>query len=454
MIARLLRAGLWAVCLTSMTTALVPPSQDPWYQQPKNISAYAPGDTIRARQVANELEPYTPVGMPISVESVHQYLYRTTDSVGKPIAAAATLIVPHNSDPSKLLAYETFYDANNPDCSPSYTLRHGSSHGNGDLMPNMTQPMDLAFLSAALEQGWWVITSDYEGLDAQFAAGYLAGYATLDSVRVALREAPALGLSHDARYAMWGYSGGALACEWAAELQPSYAPELRFEGAAIGGLLPNLTSAIETINMGPFSGAAFVIMIGVAKAYEELHGWLGENLIEASRHQFYGSADSCVLGEFAGGMLNDIFRYFSRGKASFADPVPSSILDSAGQMGSAGVPRMPMYVYKGALDEISPIADTDELVHGYCNESVSIEYHRILAAEHLTTAVFGSVNALQWLSDRLAGHAVANPDSCRTTTVPLMDLKGKAISYLGSEAVGTLTSVIGGRLNSWPSIRA
>lgn len=147
MIARLLYAGLWAACLTSTTLALVPPSQDPWYQQPENISAYAPGEMIRTRQVANELEPYVPVGMPISVELVHQYLYRTTDSVGKPVAAAATLIVPHNSDPSKLLAYETFYDANNPDCSPSYTLRRGSSYGNGDLLPHETQPLDLLFVS-------------------------------------------------------------------------------------------------------------------------------------------------------------------------------------------------------------------------------------------------------------------------------------------------------------------
>lgn len=146
MMIRLLRAGLWTACLTLITSALVPPSQDPWYRQPQNISAYAPGETIRARQVANELEPYTPVGMPISVELVHQYLYRTTDSVGKPIAAVATLIVPHNADPSKLLVYETFYDANNPDCSPSYTLRHGSSR-DGQLAPNMTQPMDLAFVS-------------------------------------------------------------------------------------------------------------------------------------------------------------------------------------------------------------------------------------------------------------------------------------------------------------------
>lgn len=143
MLPRTLLAG---ACALNAAAALVPPSQDPWYTQPANISAYAPGELIRARQVAPELETYVPLGTSMDVEMMHQYLYRTTDSVGAPVAAAATLIVPRDADPTKLLAYETFYDANNPDCSPSYTLRHGSATAGGGLLPHMTQPMDLAFV--------------------------------------------------------------------------------------------------------------------------------------------------------------------------------------------------------------------------------------------------------------------------------------------------------------------
>ncbi|KAF9890157.1 hypothetical protein FE257_006318 [Aspergillus nanangensis] len=441
--------NLWLVGASwgLLAAALTPPSQDSWYDQPANISAYQPGQLIRARQVANQLEPYVALGMPIEVEVVHQYLYRTTDSLGKPVAAAATLIVPHNSDPSKLLAYETFYDANNPDCSPSYTLRHGSSTASHSLLPQMTQPLDLAFLAAALNQGWWIITADYEGLDAQFAAGILAAHATLDSVRVALAEAPKLGLAPSPRYALWGYSGGALAVEWAAELQPSYAPELRFEGAAIGGLLPNLTSAIDTINMGPFSGAAFVILIGLAKAYPDFDAWVSQNLVEASRDQFYRGVDSCVLGEFTAGVLSDVFRFFSRGRPAFLDSIPTELFGSAGQMGTVATPKMPMYVYKGALDEISPIADTDALVESYCAaEEVSIEYHRILLAEHMSTAVFGSTSALQWLADRLDGKPLVNPRGCVTTTVALVELKKDSLMFAASEVWSTLTSVLGGSL--------
>ncbi|PWY69716.1 hypothetical protein BO70DRAFT_145012 [Aspergillus heteromorphus CBS 117.55] len=139
----------------------------------------------------------------------------------------------------------------------------------------MTQPMDLAFLSASLTQGWYIMTADYESPAAQFAVGRLSGHATLDSIRVALTHGPSShNLSTHPNYAMWGYSGGALAVSWAAALQPSYAPELAISGAAVGGLIPNLTSVIETINMGPFSSAAFVIFIGLAKAYPPFATWL------------------------------------------------------------------------------------------------------------------------------------------------------------------------------------
>jgi hypothetical protein len=58
---------------------------------------------------------------------------------------------------------------------------------------------------------------DYEGPLASFTAGLMSGYATLDSVRAALNCGEILGLSPKARYAMYGFSGGALAAEWAAE---------------------------------------------------------------------------------------------------------------------------------------------------------------------------------------------------------------------------------------------
>lgn len=142
----LLRVFAIAAWLGCQAAALVPPSKDPWYVQPANVSAYEPGDVIRSRMVGNELKPYT-VGK-IKVGGVHQYLYRTSDNQGRPVAAATTLIVPEKPNPEKLVVYEAFYDANNPDCSPSYSLRPGSSFQSEDQhIPSFNQPLDLAFVS-------------------------------------------------------------------------------------------------------------------------------------------------------------------------------------------------------------------------------------------------------------------------------------------------------------------
>lgn len=146
MLLRVFAIVAWLGC---QAAALTPPSKDPWYEQPANVSAYEPGDTIRSRTLESAIHPYTAGKIPVG--SVTQYLYRTSDNKGRPVAAVATLIAPEKANPEKLVVYETFYDANNPDCSPSYAFRPGSSYDSKDqLVPNVNQPLDLAFVSDGL----------------------------------------------------------------------------------------------------------------------------------------------------------------------------------------------------------------------------------------------------------------------------------------------------------------
>lgn len=130
---------------------VVPPSLDPWYQQPSNITAYAPGELIRQRELSSRIQPLIPIPADASVERIYQYLYRTTDSLGDAVAAVTTLLVPYNSDPTKLLVYQTAYDSSNPDCSPSYSLQYGSAPGGllGVLGANSTLSTDGPFVSPA-----------------------------------------------------------------------------------------------------------------------------------------------------------------------------------------------------------------------------------------------------------------------------------------------------------------
>ena len=290
------------------------------------------------------------------------------------------------------------------------------------------------------------MTPDYEGLDAQYTAGLQAGYATLDSLRVALKEAPKLGLSHDAKYAMMGYSGGALASGWAAELQPAYAPELQIQGAAVGGTVPSVIGAIKTINKGASSGLAFSGSSGMAKAYPNLTKWFDDNLVPSKAAKFHKMGNSCLADTVGEGTLQDFYSYFKSGEASMKTSVPASVFKWGGTLGLRGTPKTPLYIYKAVGDEISVISDTDALVKKYCSQGATIEYYRDQYGNHGSEAILGSANALAWIADRLNGTAVAAPGTCVTKNILFSLVNPDTFKYLRDELLAALVLMLGGKL--------
>lgn len=209
------------------TTTPLAPSKDPWYTAPDGYLSAKPGTIFRMREAPGNLT--NKFG---NARAAYNILYATTNSLYNADWAVTTVIVPKEADIESLLSYQIPYDSASVDASPSYALYQGP-------------PSDI---NVALGLGWLVNVPDYEGPLASFTAGVQSGHATIDSVRAVLSTASTYGLSSTAKYAMWGYSGGALASEWASELQGDYAPELSFAGSALGGLTPNITSVLFTIN--------------------------------------------------------------------------------------------------------------------------------------------------------------------------------------------------------------
>lgn len=271
--------------------APIPPLQDPWYTAPDGFESAKPGDVLRIREAPGNL-----TSLASNCSAAYNILYRTTNSQYKPDWAVTTVFVPVTESPA-LLSYQIPYDSAWLDASPSYAFY--TSDGVRSLLD----------ISTGLSSGWFVNVPDYEGPLASFTAGVQSGHATIDSIRAAFNANETLGLDVDARYAMWGYSGGALASEWAAELAVQYAPEvgspssiptsprtqfqmsvlieletsstvallafsglfglwndfwllivylkqMNFSGAAVGGLTPNVTSVLYTINKGYAVGLA------------------------------------------------------------------------------------------------------------------------------------------------------------------------------------------------------
>ncbi|KAB2099142.1 Lipase A [Alternaria gaisen] len=414
--------------------APIPPAQDPFYQPPAGYENAVPGTILRSRPAPAKFQALSLV--PVNIKQVTQLLYRTTNALGQPEVTVSTVMVPENASYDKVVSYQVAEDNGGQiNCAPSYTLQTGSQSiyaGTGDV--------EMLLILGALNEGWIVSSPDWEGPNSTFIEGFQAGQSTLDSVRAVLSSGKITGVKSDAKVQMWGYSGGALASEWAMELQSSYAPELKFVGAAIGGVTPNVQNVYGTINHGPFAGIAAAALLGMANAFKDFQTALTNQLIPAKAAEFYQAGQNCFYGDvvlFAG---QNISSYFYDGDNIVLEPTLAKYFRSNAQMGRHGVPLMPLFVYKAVADEISPIADTDALVDQFCGDGVSITYVRDAAGEHFTQAATSFPDVINFLRARFAETPISGC-SIRNEFLDALDAGGP--SYFGSIIVTELLNLLG-----------
>ncbi|RMX98433.1 hypothetical protein D0868_10092, partial [Hortaea werneckii] len=261
---------------------------------------------------------------------------------------------------SALLSYQIPYNTAYLDGSPSYAM-NSLSFSSGHVLNDIQTALGMgAFVVCKKAMPCWILSGPF----------------------CVLVAAPA----EDARYALWGYSGGSIASEWAAELQQQYAPELDFAGAAIGGVVSNVTALIDQSANTWWAGLVPAGLLGATAPYPAAREYLMSQLRSNGTHNetAFEAAESLTSTQAVGLFASqDIWTYFKDGKDVLQAPILRSILNSNGYMGYHGIPQMPIFVYKAIADELTPIADTDKLVQSYCDVGVNIVYKRNTVGGHL-----------------------------------------------------------------------
>jgi Secretory lipase len=343
--------------------------------------------------------PYRNISIGYCIDTF-QVLYRTTDTNNNASWAVTTVFIPEAhaecsaSHPEKcktgIVTYEVPYDSADPDATPSYLLQWGEPYGE---------------IYELLKRGWFVNTPDYEGPLASYCAGVQAGHATIDSIRAILQVSEDFGLNHSvARNAIWGYSGGAMASEFTAELAGAYAPDLKLAGIVHGGLIPNVTSAGNKMTSKDTAGLAIAGIIGITSQRTEARKYIDSRLKESgpfNKSLFYTAmqySGSQVLFAFENQNVSD---YFFNGTSDLDVPIMNDIYYNDAIMGHHGVPNMPVFVYKAIHDEMSAAAETDALVDAFCQQGANILYHRNDVGGHNEELWQGRGRALDFLSDVL-----------------------------------------------------
>ena len=218
----------------------------------------------------------------MEVKNSWQLLVRSEDSFGNAAAIVTTVIKPFNADPSKVVSYQSWEDAANIECSPSYGMQFGAP------LSSVQTQVDMIFIVPLLNKGYFVVLPDYEGPKSTFGVGRQSGKATLDSIKAVLKTKDFSGINDDAQVAMWGYSGGTIAAGWAATLQPKYAPELKKNliGAALGGFVINITATAEATDGTLFAGLIPNALNGLANEFPDFKKRMYE-VVEKDMKELY-----------------------------------------------------------------------------------------------------------------------------------------------------------------------
>lgn len=403
-----------------------PHDDQSFYEVPDGVdlASTAPGTVLRERQIS-----YHVAALPTPVQ-VTQILYATTNARGGIEENVTSVIHPPGPATGNVVSYQSFYDSLNPLDNPSRMIAGNRSLGG--LIP----AFETTFIAPSLLAGHTVVLADTQGPDADFAAGPGYGAATLDSLRAATAS-PTAAVGADSRIGLFGYSGGAIASNWAAILLADYAPELRdrIVGVAQGGLFVNPVTNLRYAGEGPlWSGVVGMALVGLSRAYEiDVDQYLteyGQRVLADVRELSIIEA----FGRYENLRWSDIVRpeYPTPQDAPEIMEVIREI-----NMGTRPAHALPMFVFQGAGgflegtppggpgvgdgDGVMVAGDVRTLMRDYCAGGTQIEYREYPYLSHVLAVVPWVVEGQMWLEGRFAGAPVTN--NCETIP-PGNDLSG------------------------------
>jgi Secretory lipase len=416
----------------------VPPADDSFYTPPSGWESSSPGTILASRPVPN---PIAAVFLKENVGGAYQLLYRTTDSLGNPSHTVTSVLIPHNADYTKIVQYHIAEDASYSECAPSYAIQYLS-----DPTEAISQ-IEMAAITAVLNTGVVVTVPDYEGPNNAFGAGIIAGQAALDSVRAVLQSNSVTRVSSDAKVTLMGYSGGSIPVGHAAQVESTYAPDLKdaILGYSLGGVVANLTATGEYINGGVFSGFIPDIMVGLSGEYPQLVPFIQEQVSAEWYATIEKYKTQCIAADLLTAPFINIYDIAADGEGIFTNSVVGPIMDSLVMASNpATVPVKPIYMYHSENDEIVPFGPVSTLYKTWCSQGAVVSFHEDLLSEHATELVFGLPGAVKWQYDILNGDAP--PTTCSVTQSINNAFNLADIEFIGTSVAALLLDI----LADWP----
>jgi pimeloyl-ACP methyl ester carboxylesterase len=329
-------------------------------------SAVLCAGTAHAAPRAGDVVQTQPAHVPLAA-SAQKILYRSTDLHGNPSIVGATVVEP--SAPwtgpglQPVVSFAPGSQGQGDQCAPSHALESGTFY-------------EIEWVADLLTHGWVVVVTDYPGLGTPGVHTYLnrveEGHAVLDAARATLR------LRHSdpaTPVGIGGYSQGGRAAAAAAELQPSYAPDLHVAGIYAGAVQADLGAMTDDDSLGsdlPYEINGFVAAYPErAQAIRAVFNDRGKAVLDAA-------AGQCMFDtelEFGQIPTNDVTSDGRTIRAHLTEEPFASIL--ADQRIGNGRSSAPVLMVQGANDDNVPADQARQLAREWCAKGATVDYEEL-----------------------------------------------------------------------------
>jgi fermentation-respiration switch protein FrsA (DUF1100 family) len=324
-------------------------------------------------------------------------LYRSTSATGEPTAVSGTVLIPRGKSrgPRPLIGYAV------------------GTHGIGDAAaPSRLLPRGLEWeaglMAMALARGWALAITDYQGLgtpgDHTYMVGRALGPNVLDAMRAARALEPDL-LPVGGPAAIIGYSEGGAASAWAAQVQPTYAPDIPLAAVVAGAAAANVEVAGPSLDGTFFWFFIAYGGIGYAAAYPELD--LDSYLTPTARKRIGALRQSTIVQAM---MLGPRFMRAADLTQPNVLEMPEWQLRLRENRLGMMAPAAPVLLHHARRDQIVSFAQSVNLRDDWQRLGADVRlYITRGGVDHISGAVAGTPVALDWLGRRIGRGASEQP---------------------------------------------
>ena len=395
------------------------PQYAEFYTPPDPLPPGQPGDLIRSEPSRMVLEPSGTLGR--SAATATRIMYRSTDARGNPVAVTGTYFEPDHpwpgNGPRPLLSYAVGTYGQGNQCAPSRLFNQGIHYSGGwDLTFNYEE----LFVNTMVARGFAIVMTDYEGLGTPgmyaFGNRLASGQAILDAARAAM-HLPGTSLDPHGPVALWGYSAGGAAVASAAELAPSYAPELHLVGTYAGAPPADIKEDLPYLDGSVLAGGIGYLFNGLMATYPEAADAIRSKFTPRGLAMLESTSRQCFMQTLLDFMFRHQQFWFNEDPTHVFNEEPLSSLLDAQRIGRYK-PNAPVYININRYDPIAPWTAANQLGRDWCAQGADVQFHtneeppflNKTGTNHILVAFVDGEPAMQWIAARFNG--VASTPNC------------------------------------------